>query len=79
MGIIAERYTDDAERGRVQGLVLGGIALGVLAGYPLGSLLYDFTDSKTPPFLFVAVLTAALGSKFAAPASLYVRLQRKCW
>lgn len=64
MGIIAERYTDDAERGRVQGLVLGGIALGVLAGYPLGSLLYDFTDSKTPPFLLVAVLSAVLGSKF---------------
>ncbi|XP_050697230.1 synaptic vesicular amine transporter-like [Eriocheir sinensis] len=60
MGIIAERYTDDAERGRVQGIVLGGIALGVLAGYPLGSLLYDFTGSKTPPFLLVAVLTAVL-------------------
>lgn len=65
MGIIAERYTDDAERGRVQGVVLGGIALGVLTGYPLGSLLYDFTGSKTPPFLLVAVLTAVLAGMFA--------------
>lgn len=69
MGIIAECYTDDDERGRIQGLVLGGIALGVLAGYPLGSLLYDFTDSKTPPFLVVAVLTAVLGGKSTAPTS----------
>ncbi|MPC26276.1 Synaptic vesicular amine transporter [Portunus trituberculatus] len=61
MGIIAELYTDDGERGRVQGLVMGGIALGVLTGYPLGSLLYDFMDSKTPPFLVVAVLTVVLG------------------
>ncbi|XP_063889103.1 synaptic vesicular amine transporter-like isoform X1 [Scylla paramamosain] len=61
MGIIAELFTDDGERGRVQGLVMGGIALGVLTGYPLGSLLYDFMDSKTPPFLVVAVLTVVLG------------------
>ncbi|XP_068204363.1 synaptic vesicular amine transporter-like [Palaemon carinicauda] len=60
MGIIAECYTDDKERGRVQGLVMGGIALGVLAGYPIGGLLYDFTSSKTPPFLLVAVLTTIL-------------------
>ena len=69
MGIIAELFTDDGERGRVQGLVMGGIALGVLTGYPLGSLLYDFMDSKTPPFLVVAVLTVVLGSKSAAPVS----------
>ncbi|XP_045595413.1 synaptic vesicular amine transporter [Procambarus clarkii] len=60
MGIIAECYTEDGERGRVQGLVMGGIALGVLLGYPLGSLLYDFTSSKTPPFLVVAAFTAVL-------------------
>lgn len=60
MGMVAECYPDDGERGRMQGLVMGGIALGVLAGYPLGSLLYDFTNSKTPPFLLVAALTAVL-------------------
>ncbi|KAK4302182.1 hypothetical protein Pmani_025716 [Petrolisthes manimaculis] len=60
MGMVAECYPDDSERGRMQGLVMGGIALGVLAGYPLGSLLYDFTNSKTPPFLLVAALTVVL-------------------
>ncbi|XP_069951879.1 synaptic vesicular amine transporter isoform X3 [Cherax quadricarinatus] len=60
MGIIAECYSEDEERGRIQGLVMGGIALGVLAGYPLGSFLYDFTSSKTPPFLVVVTLTALL-------------------
>ncbi|KAG7160641.1 Synaptic vesicular amine transporter-like 1 [Homarus americanus] len=60
MGIIAECYPEDGERGRMQGLVMGGIALGVLLGYPLGSLLYDFTNSKTPPFLVVVALTAVL-------------------
>ncbi|XP_064107309.1 synaptic vesicular amine transporter-like [Macrobrachium nipponense] len=60
MGIIAECYPEDKERGRMQGMVMGGIALGVLAGYPIGGLLYDFTSSKTPPFLLVAVLTAIL-------------------
>ena len=65
MGIIAECYPDDKERGRMQGMVMGGIALGVLAGYPMGGLLYDFTSSKTPPFLFIAVLTAALGCMYS--------------
>ena len=74
MGIIAALFTDDAERGRIQGLVMGGIALGVLAGYPLGSLLYDFMDSKTPPFLVVVVLTVILGSKFAALVNLVMLL-----
>ncbi|XP_042871828.1 synaptic vesicular amine transporter-like [Penaeus japonicus] len=60
LGIVAECYPDDGERGRVQGLVMGGIALGVLAGYPAGGLLYDFTNSKTPPFLLVAGLTVVL-------------------
>ncbi|XP_069978327.1 synaptic vesicular amine transporter-like [Penaeus vannamei] len=60
LGIVAECYPDDGERGRVQGLVMGGIALGVLAGYPAGGLLYDFTNSKTPPFLLVGGLAVVL-------------------
>ena len=63
MGAVAESYSDDEERGRVIGLVMGGVALGVLIGYPMGGLLYDLTDSKFPPFCVVAILTSALVGK----------------
>lgn len=42
------------------GHVLGGIAFGVLLGYPLGSVLYDFVG-KTFPFLLISVLVAGDG------------------
>ena len=40
--MIATLYDDDEERSRIMGLVLGGIATGVLIGYPLGGFLFDF-------------------------------------
>lgn len=32
MGMLADRYTDDKERGNAMGIALGGLALGVLIG-----------------------------------------------
>nr|CAD7576524.1 unnamed protein product [Timema californicum] len=55
MCLVAEQYPDESTRSRVMGVVLGSIALGVLLGYPMGGLLYDFVD-KMAPFLIIAVL-----------------------
>ena len=38
MGMLAERYPDDKERGNAMGLALGGLALGVV----IGTVLYGF-------------------------------------
>ncbi len=32
MGMLAQRYPDDKERGNAMGIALGGLALGVLIG-----------------------------------------------
>ena len=36
MGMIADRFPDDKERGNAMALALGGLALGVLIGPPFG-------------------------------------------
>ncbi|KAJ8682270.1 hypothetical protein QAD02_018062 [Eretmocerus hayati] len=58
MGMLAERYQDDKERGNAMGIALGGLALGVLIGPPFGGLMYEFVG-KSAPFLILSVL--ALG------------------
>ncbi|XP_050703680.1 synaptic vesicular amine transporter-like [Eriocheir sinensis] len=58
MGMLAERYPDDKERGNAMGIALGGLALGVLIGPPFGGVMFQFVG-KTAPFLILAVL--ALG------------------
>ncbi|XP_048523961.1 synaptic vesicular amine transporter [Dendroctonus ponderosae] len=58
MGMLAERYPDDKERGNAMGIALGGLALGVLIGPPFGGLMYEFVG-KSAPFLVLAAL--ALG------------------
>ena len=40
MGMLAERYPDDKERGNAMGIALGGLALGVLIGPPFGGVMY---------------------------------------
>ena len=57
MGMIAKMYDEDRERSRIMGLVMGGIATGVLIGYPMGGILFDFVG-ETCPFLVVVVATA---------------------
>lgn len=58
MGMLAERYTDDKERGNAMGIALGGLALGVLIGPPFGGIMYEFVG-KSAPFLVLSAL--ALG------------------
>merc|ERR1719195_853068 len=55
MGMLADRYPDDKERGNAMGLALGGLALGVLIGPPFGGFMYQFVG-KTAPFLVLAFL-----------------------
>lgn len=42
-------------RGRLMPLAFGGIALGVLIGYPLGGAAYQLIG-KAAPFLLIALL-----------------------
>ncbi|CAH2004095.1 unnamed protein product [Acanthoscelides obtectus] len=58
MGMLAERYPDDKERGNAMGIALGGLALGVLIGPPFGGVMYEFVG-KSAPFLILSAL--ALG------------------
>ncbi|XP_050439456.1 synaptic vesicular amine transporter isoform X2 [Adelges cooleyi] len=58
MGMLAERYPDDQERGNAMGIALGGLALGVLIGPPFGGFMYEYVG-KTAPFLILSAL--ALG------------------
>ena len=64
MGMVAAMYDDEEEeRSRVMGYVLGGIATGVLAGYPMGGFLYDFVG-KSAPFLIIAMMALLLIGEF---------------
>lgn len=56
--MLAERYTNDKERGNAMGIALGGLALGVLIGPPFGGIMYEFVG-KSAPFMILAAL--ALG------------------
>ncbi|PSN56264.1 hypothetical protein C0J52_00383 [Blattella germanica] len=56
MCLVAEQFPDDVVRSRVMGFVLGSMALGVLLGYPFGSLLYDFVGKMTPFLIISAVV-----------------------
>lgn len=60
MGMLADRYPDDKERGNAMGIALGGLALGVLIGPPFGGFMYEFFG-KTAPFLVLAFLALADG------------------
>ncbi|XP_024900182.1 chromaffin granule amine transporter isoform X2 [Pteropus alecto] len=61
LGMLASVYTDDYERGRAMGIALGGLALGVLAGAPFGSVMYEFVG-KSAPFLILAFLALLDGA-----------------
>ncbi|VDM24535.1 unnamed protein product [Toxocara canis] len=61
MGMLAQAYTDDMERGSAMGIALGGLALGVLVGPPYGGVLYQWSG-KELPFLLLAMLALFDGS-----------------
>ncbi|XP_075711526.1 chromaffin granule amine transporter [Rhinoderma darwinii] len=61
LGMLANVYTDDYERGKAMGIALGGLALGVLTGAPFGSVMYEFVG-KASPFLVLAVLALLDGA-----------------
>ncbi|GFY54723.1 synaptic vesicular amine transporter [Trichonephila inaurata madagascariensis] len=56
MAIIADRYQDDHERSRIMGILMGGIAAGVLVGYPLGGIMYDFVSQRAPLLVVASLL-----------------------
>lgn len=49
-------YPEEKTRSQVIGIVLGSMALGVLLGYPIGSILYAF-HGKSAPFFVISILT----------------------
>ncbi|XP_064465792.1 synaptic vesicular amine transporter-like [Ornithodoros turicata] len=55
MGMLAEKYPDDRERGNAMAIAMGGLALGVMIGPPFGGVMYEFV-SKSAPFLVLAVV-----------------------
>ncbi|CAG0903503.1 unnamed protein product [Darwinula stevensoni] len=60
MGMLAERYPDEQERGNAMGIALGGLALGVMIGPPFGGFMFEFVG-KSAPFLVLAFLALADG------------------
>lgn len=63
MGMLAERYPDDEERGNAMGIALGGLALGLLIGPPFGGVMYEFVG-KTAPFLILSALALSDGCEY---------------
>lgn len=62
MGMLAQCYPDDKERGNAMGIALGGLALGVLIGPPFGGFMYQFVG-KSAPFLILSILALLDGCK----------------
>ena len=66
MGMLADRYPNDKERGNAMGIALGGLALGVLIGPPFRGFMYQFIG-KSAPFIVLAFLALFDGGKFNIP------------
>ena len=60
--MIANMFTSHETRTAVMGFILGGMAVGVLVGYPFGSFTYDFWG-KSAPFAIIAVICLLLIGK----------------
>jgi len=65
MGLLAEQFPDDKERGKAMGIALSGLAMGVLVGPPFGRVMYQLYG-KTVPFLILAGDILLHGCKSAA-------------
>lgn len=60
MSLVATLYPEDEKRSKVMGVVLGSIALGVLIGYPVGGILYDFFGKSSPFWIICGLLCVVL-------------------
>ncbi|KAF4529701.1 hypothetical protein B566_EDAN016652 [Ephemera danica] len=65
MSAVAERFPTESSRSRAMGIVLGSVALGVLLGYPLGGMLYDWTGKSSPDRYVLVTAGAILVSTLA--------------
>nr|XP_034328336.1 synaptic vesicular amine transporter [Crassostrea gigas] len=54
LSILAELYSSDLERSKVMGVAMGGVAFGVVVGYPFGGFLYDYCGQSSP-FLILSL------------------------
>ncbi|XP_023173871.2 synaptic vesicular amine transporter [Drosophila hydei] len=61
MSLVAQHYPEEARRSKVMGIILGSIALGVLIGYPFGSILYDMVGKSAPFIILSTVIFLSLG------------------
>nr|XP_018667048.1 synaptic vesicular amine transporter-like [Ciona intestinalis] len=59
MAWLADRYSDNTERGRAIGIALGGLALGVLTGPTFASIIYQLAG-KEWVFIILAILSLIL-------------------
>lgn len=59
--IADQKHMTDLKRSKIMGLVMGSIALGVLVGYPFGSILYDFVNKSTPFNVIICAIALNLG------------------
>lgn len=62
MSIIFQMYPEEEKRSKVMGITLGSIALGVLAGYPFGGVLYDLVGRRTPFVILTCLIAINLGT-----------------
>ncbi|CAG0902810.1 unnamed protein product, partial [Darwinula stevensoni] len=62
MGMLAERYPDERERGIAMGIALGGLAFGCVVGPTFGGVMYEFVG-KSSPFIVLAGLALADASR----------------
>ena len=74
MGMLAERFPDDQERGNAMGIALGGLALGVLIGPPFGGFMYQFVG-KSAPFIVLSFLALLDGCKYLNIISVFKRME----
>ncbi|XP_065840153.1 synaptic vesicular amine transporter-like [Oscarella lobularis] len=61
MAMIADRYPDDDERGRVIGIVLSGIGLGDVVGYPFGGAFSGIPGGVEAGWKYPFLIIAAVG------------------
>ena len=59
--MIADRYTEEAERSKALGIALAFISFGCLVAPPFGGFLYEFCG-KAVPFIVLAFVISRIAS-----------------